>query len=138
MVLFTKRRNLEIFFAPRLFDTELTLNNQVKYLGVILDSKLNWKFHIDNRIRKTSIVYWQDRRAIGKTWGLKPKVMYWIYTSVIRPMLTYAALVWWKRTHLTTVKKQFDLIQRITCLGMTGCMNDSKGYIRRTPSRGFI
>jgi hypothetical protein len=41
MVFFTKRRNLEGFFAPRLFDTELILNNQVKYLGVILDSKLN-------------------------------------------------------------------------------------------------
>jgi hypothetical protein len=59
MVLFTKRRNLEGFFAPRLFDTELILNNQVKYLGVILDSNLNWKFHIDNRIRKVSIAYWQ-------------------------------------------------------------------------------
>jgi hypothetical protein len=57
MVLFTKRRNLEGFFAPKLFDTELILNNQVKYLGVILDSKLNWKFHIDNRIRKASIAY---------------------------------------------------------------------------------
>jgi hypothetical protein len=32
-------------------------------------------------------------------------------------MLTSAALVWWKRTHLTTVKKQFGHIQRITCLG---------------------
>jgi hypothetical protein len=38
-------------------------------------------------------------------------------------MLTNAALVWWKRTHLTTVKKQFGYIQRITCLGMTGCMS---------------
>jgi hypothetical protein len=33
-------------------------------------------------------------------------------------MLTYTALVWWKRTHLTTVKKQFGHIQRITCLVM--------------------
>jgi hypothetical protein len=52
MVLFTKRKNLEGFFAPRLFDTELVLNNQVKYLG----GKLNWKFHIDNRIRRASVL----------------------------------------------------------------------------------
>jgi hypothetical protein len=35
----------------------LILNNQVKYLGVILDIDLNWKFYIDNRIRKASIAY---------------------------------------------------------------------------------
>jgi hypothetical protein len=38
-------------------------------------------------------------------------------------MLAYAVLVWWKRTRLTTVKKQFGHIQRITCLDMTGCMS---------------
>jgi hypothetical protein len=38
-------------------------------------------------------------------------------------LLTFAALVWWKRTHLTTVKKQFGHIQRITCLGMTDSMS---------------
>jgi hypothetical protein len=27
-------------------------------------------------------------------WGLKPKVVYWIYTSLVRPILTYAALLW--------------------------------------------
>jgi hypothetical protein len=70
---FHKKNNLEGFSAPRLFDS------RVKYLVVILDSKLNWKFHIDNRIRKASIAYWKCRRAIGKTWGLKPKVVYWIY-----------------------------------------------------------
>jgi hypothetical protein len=82
---------LEGFFDPRLFDTELIQKNQVKYLEAILDSKLNWKLHIYNKIRKASIAYWQCRRAIRKFWGLKPKVVYWIYTSVIRPMLTYAA-----------------------------------------------
>jgi hypothetical protein len=43
-------------FSPQ---NSLILNNQVKYLGVILDSNLNWKFHIDNRIRKDSIANWQ-------------------------------------------------------------------------------
>jgi hypothetical protein len=76
MVLFTKKRNLESFFVPRLFDIELILNNQVKYLGIILDSKLNWKIHINNRVRKVSIAYWQCHMAVGKTWGLKPKVVY--------------------------------------------------------------
>jgi hypothetical protein len=46
-----------------------------------------------------------------------------VLDMVIRPMLTYAALVWWKRTHLTTVKKQFGHIQHITFLGMTCCMS---------------
>jgi hypothetical protein len=42
MVIFTKNEYFGgFFFAPRLFDTELILNNQVKYLRVILDSKLN-------------------------------------------------------------------------------------------------
>jgi hypothetical protein len=89
-------------FSPQ---NSLILNNQVKYLGVILDSNLNWKFHIDNIIRKDSIANWQCRRAIGKTWGLKPMVVFWLYTSVKRTMLTYVALVCWKRTHPTTVKK---------------------------------
>jgi hypothetical protein len=89
MVFFTKRRSLDRYFAPKLFDTELILNNLVN-LGVIRDSKLNWKFHIDNRIRKASIVYWQCHRVKEKTWGLKPKVVYWIYTSLIIPMLSFA------------------------------------------------
>jgi hypothetical protein len=43
-------------------------------------------------------------------------------------MLTYAALVWWKRTHLTTLKKHFGHIQWITCFGMT------TGYMNTTPT----
>jgi hypothetical protein len=71
---------------------ELQLKNQVKYLGVILDEKLNWNNHIDHRMQKATIAFWQCRKAIGKTWGRKPKAVYWIYTSVVGPILTYTAL----------------------------------------------
>jgi hypothetical protein len=50
MVLFTNKRKLKGFKKPILFGTELQLKNKVKYLGVILDEKLNWISHIDHKM----------------------------------------------------------------------------------------
>jgi hypothetical protein len=46
-------------------------------------------------------------------------------------MLTYAALVWWKRTHLTTLKTVFSY-PWTTCLGMTGCMSTTPTEAMKT------
>jgi hypothetical protein len=97
MVLFTNKKKLVGVKKPILFGKELQLKNLVKYLGVILDEKLNWNSHIDHRMQKATIVFRQCRRAIGKTCGLKPKFAYWVYTSEVRPISTYAALLWWKK-----------------------------------------
>jgi hypothetical protein len=75
MVLFTNNRKIGGFYNPRIFGTELRMTDQVKYLGVILDKKLDWKAHLENRMRKACIAYWQCRRAVGKTWRLSPKVV---------------------------------------------------------------
>jgi hypothetical protein len=73
MVLFTSNRKFVGFKKPILFGTELQLKNPVKCLG---DKKLNWNSHIDHRIHEATIAFRQCRRAMGKTWGLKPKVVY--------------------------------------------------------------
>jgi hypothetical protein len=39
----------------------------VKYLGVIFDENLDWKAHLEKRMRKACIAYWQCRHAVGKT-----------------------------------------------------------------------
>ena len=124
-ILFTKNRNFDGFIKPSLFGSELELQTQVKYLGVILDSKLNWNIHIDHRLRKATIALWQCRRAIGKTWGLKPKVVYWIYTSVVRPILTYAAVLWWKKTTQLSVNRKIGSLQRLACMCVTGSMRST-------------
>jgi hypothetical protein len=58
MVLFTNNRKIGGFYNPKLFGTELRITDPVKYLGVILDKKLDWKAHLENRMRKACIAYW--------------------------------------------------------------------------------
>jgi len=40
----------------------------------------------------------------------------------IRPMLSYAAVVWWTRVDYSTVDKQLEHVQRIACLNITGAI----------------
>jgi len=56
MVLFTRKRESKNFRAPRFFGKELSLSHQVKYLGVILDSKLIWKPYLDPKCNKAIAV----------------------------------------------------------------------------------
>jgi hypothetical protein len=77
IVLFTLKRHLRGLKEPTLSGHTLQLPTMVKYLGLILDKGLTWK------------------GTFGKTWGLKPQVLHWIYTMVIRNILTYRSVVWW-------------------------------------------
>jgi hypothetical protein len=45
---------------------------------------------------------------VGKTWGLKSKVVYWIYTVVVRLIVTYAATVWWPRVEFETSRAELS------------------------------
>jgi hypothetical protein len=67
-------------------------------------------------MRIACIAYWQCRRAVEKTWGLSPKVVAWLYTSVVRPILSCALLVWWQRVELKNAQKRLSHLQRMTCL----------------------
>ena len=63
----------------------------VKYLGVLIDSSLSWKYHIDNLTKKIS-------RAIGVMYKIRyfvnSKILMNLYYSLIYPHLLYAIQVW--------------------------------------------
>ena len=102
---------------------EVVCAGQVNYLAVALESKLKWKAHVNGKCRKAIVAFSQLCRTIGKTWGYSPKVVHWIYTMVIRPMLTYAAVVWWPRINYSTVDMQLEHVQRLACLYHRGNEN---------------
>jgi hypothetical protein len=91
LVAFTRKRKLPRFFEPRLFGVTLKCSRSTKYLRVILDARLTCKEHIEAKVRKARNMMWACRRACGRRWGLRPRVVHWLFTSVVRPSITYAS-----------------------------------------------
>ena len=118
-ILFTWKNKWEIKTPLKLGDKEIKMCQQVKCLGVILDSKLSWKPHCKDRVRKATIALMQCRRAIGKTWGLNPRQSLWIFTAIIRPILAYAAVIWINATNSSTLVKMLQKVQRLACITIT-------------------
>nr|XP_023020662.1 dynein heavy chain 5, axonemal [Leptinotarsa decemlineata] len=40
------------------------------------------------------------QKNVRVNWGLNPKMTLWLYTKVVRPMITYDVVTWWTRTRL--------------------------------------
>lgn len=122
LLLFTTKSKIPQYRLPSLGGQELKLSNTAKYLGVILDSKLNWKYNIEQRIKKAYVAFYACKKTFGKTWGLQPGMVLWMYTAVIRPILTYGALVWWEALEKGCNKQKMNRIQRTACVGVTGAI----------------
>ena len=91
IILFIHKRNPDLGFLS-MNGTKLELSKEARLLGVTLDSKLTYKPHITHITRKATTALMQCRQIAGKTWGIKPSMMKWIYTAMIRPIISYACV----------------------------------------------
>lgn len=126
---FTRKRAIDIP-TLNIEGVEVPLKEEVKYLGVTLDKKLTWGAHLDSVTKKATKSLWATRQLLGKTWGLKPKMTYWIYTQMVRPIILYGALVWWGRTKQANAVTKLSKVQRLACISITGAM-------KTTPTAGL-
>ena len=105
----------------------IEMKSSTKFLGVTLDSKLTWNEHITNQCKKAKGILMQCRKAVGLTWGFIPKTMKWIYTAVVRPSLSYGALI---RINGLKTKKFVTLlnsVQRLANILISGALPSSPG-----------
>jgi ribonuclease HI len=122
LVLFSRKRKIQGIKTLELFGDTIPRCFEVKYLGVVFDSKLTWSVHVDTRISKACMIFGHCRRLFGLKWGLKPKYVHWLYTMVILPYLTYGCSVWWQRSGVRVVQTKLNHLQRMALLGITGAM----------------
>ncbi|KAL1446432.1 hypothetical protein WDU94_012296 [Cyamophila willieti] len=125
LIPFTRKRKLEELKPPNFFGEVLEFKREVKYLGVILDSKLTWNPHLDKTIDKCTRAFMITRRTFGKSWGLRPNIMAWLYCAVIRPMITYGCIVWWTKLEQGQAKETLRKLQRLACLCITSAMKST-------------
>ena len=62
-MLFTRKFKTKPVTGLKLFDKEMKASKEAKYLGIVLDSKLNWGSHLQYVCRKATQAYWVCRRA---------------------------------------------------------------------------
>jgi len=122
---FTKRRNTERLGPVTHYSRELTVLDRVKYLGVTLDSKLNWNQHLQKITNKEQTTYAVVQRTCGKKWDPRPNMVHWLYTRVIRPSILHGTLMLWSMAMQKTTKAHLGRIERMTCLTITGNMKST-------------
>ena len=129
VMLFTNKRK---YTKPKLFlgGKEIEYVDSFKYLGVTLDTKLTFQVHVDNISKRASRTMAQARRQMGKNWGLKPRICKWIYTSLVRPIITYASFAWINSTNKVTHVRKLQRVQRQGCVATLNAM-------RTTPTAGM-
>jgi hypothetical protein len=91
---FTKKRVLKGLKELILLGKTIQLSTEVKYLGLTLDKGLTWGAQLDKVTNRAYRAFWTSKGTFGKTWGLKPWVVHRMYTMVVRPIITYDAMLW--------------------------------------------
>ena len=122
LVRFTRWRKLVWWKDVTFRGIAIGPTEEVKHLRVILDAKRNWGRHMKRIRDKAYGLMWATKRACGATRGLSPRLMHWLYTAVIRPIVLYGAVVWWGSNRLKTARDMLTHVQRPAGRGTTSAM----------------
>ena len=133
-MVFQKTRNIVKIQMPNIKlginGKPLKMVNSAVYLGFTLTSNLKWADHIKNKVGAAKRKLFKFRSAIKPNWGPPHLSTRWLYTSVVRPAVTYGALVWGNSVQNEKVQ---DDLRRLQGLGLM-----QQGLFRRnTPRRGL-
>ena len=113
------RVNLEDRIVLKLNRTKIYESTKIKYLGLILDSRLSWKFHISELSKKLS-------RSVGMLYKIRDytpkKVLVSLYHSIFNSHLTYGLPAWGNTKKQLTEKLKSssrDIFCPIQCILQT-------------------
>ena len=106
-ILFSNKLHVKI--QLKLDKREIEFKKSVRYLGVILDSKLTWKAHIDQLIIRCNKDLNLMRCVSGTNWGANKTSLLRLYQCLIRSKIDYGSAGF--MTACKTQLKRIDSIQ---------------------------
>ena len=94
LVLFTLNRKFTIQDQISINNTTVPFSDNAKYLGILLNKKLNWSTHLNISCNKAKASLATAKRLVGKKWGLSPDRSRYILESIVKPGVLYGAHLW--------------------------------------------
>ena len=76
-----------------LYGEPLKIYPQVKFLGIIFDSQLNFQKHFEDILECCNNRYYRLRLLANKKWGPSPATLIQIYKQCVRPIFEYGSLL---------------------------------------------
>jgi len=117
-VIFTNKVKVKSKIKLEINGSPLKMENKVKFLGLIFDSKLTWSAHVDYIIGRCKSRINLMRCLSGTRFGASKRCLLTIYKVLIRSVLDYGAIAYDSAS--LAVKNKLDSIQYralITCCG---------------------
>lgn len=119
-----KSKSVHVTYALRKTDKNLHINingeripqaESAKYLGLHIDSKLNWKHHVRQKAKQVKQVTYKLYWLLGNHSKLKLSHKRRIYISLIKPIWTYGAQLWGctKKTNRLVIQRCQNKVLRL-------------------------
>ena len=90
-ILFSNKRTPSVVTDLKMHNTDIQMYSSFKHLGLMLDSKLTWKNHVEYITKKANKSLSSIHRLKSK---LPSKILLTAYKSMVRPIVEYADVVW--------------------------------------------
>ena len=122
-VRFTRCSRREIIPNIRLKDTLIPYEREVKFLGMIFDSKLTWSSHIDSlkvRVKQSLNIL---KVVSGYDWGADKKSLLRLYDSLCRSKLEYGCQIY--SSACMTKLKELDVVHNAGLRICSGALKTS-------------
>jgi hypothetical protein len=92
----------------RLYGKPIKNVQNQRYLGIIIDPKLNFEANATHSVQKARHITQGLRRRAARHWGqTAPSTLRTIYNGAILPILTYASPLWISAINRVKVKRQY-------------------------------
>ena len=73
-IIFDRSKKYKVSHSLIVMDgRELEFTDHIKYLGMIIQSRLSWTAHVPGQIKKANMLLNRPRTIIGREWGLDPE-----------------------------------------------------------------
>jgi hypothetical protein len=116
-VLFTK--NIKYNKPKFVFNnTVLEISKSMEYLGIIIDSKLDFKKHINNMKTKVMRFVMNITQFAKNKFGFNRHSLEVIYIGAVIPMISYGSPVWVQVIDRNDVRTILERIQRLIAMRM--------------------